>query len=91
MLVSFATCANAQRVSIGVVGGAALTDAFPEQTSCGSLDSFATGIRGNTPFKDYFVGARVQVRITDRWSVLADGLYRGGARDMGGGGERWKP
>jgi hypothetical protein len=70
----FVPCSNAQRVSIGVVGGAALTDAFPQQTY--STSGPFVGIRTYSPFKDYVVGARVLVRVTDRWSLLADGLYR---------------
>lgn len=75
VMLSLACPANAQRVSIGVVGGVALTDAFPEQTYAEN-GSFFTGVRTYSPFKDYVIGARVQVRITQRWSVLADGLYR---------------
>lgn len=77
ILLSLAARADAQRVSIGVVGGAAVTDAFPEQTYAYAVGSpFVTGIKTYSPFKDYVVGARVQVRINDRWSLLADGLYR---------------
>jgi hypothetical protein len=32
VLLVFAVHAHSQRVSLGVVGGAALTDAFPDQT-----------------------------------------------------------
>ncbi len=75
MLLSLAPRADAQRVSIGAVGGAALTDAFPEQIYPVS-GPFSTGIRTWSPFKDFVAGARVQARVTDRWSFLADGLYR---------------
>lgn len=74
-MLSLACRANAQRVGIGVVGGIALTDAFPEQTYAAS-GSFFARFGTYSPFKDYVLGARVQVRITQRWSVLADGLYR---------------
>ena len=75
VLLSLAARANTQRMSMGMVGGATLTAAFPNQTYSVS-SPFATGIRTYPPFKDYVAGARVQVRITGRWSLLADGLYR---------------
>ncbi len=75
VLLTFAIRADGQRVSLGVVGGVALTDAFPEQTFA-TPSSYAIGIRTYSPFKDYVVGARVQVRLTDHWAVVADGLYR---------------
>jgi hypothetical protein len=75
MLLIFAAPVEAQRISFGVVGGMATTDAFPNQTSPRAMADFV-GVRTWSPFKDYVVGARVEVRVTDRWSVLADGLYR---------------
>lgn len=75
LLLVSAEPANSQRISLGVAGGAALTDAFPDQISRVDLPS-AAGIRTYSPFKDYLIGARVQVRLTGRWSLLADGLYR---------------
>jgi hypothetical protein len=46
VLLAFAAPANSQRVSIGVVGGAALTDAFPNQFySYSVISSSVTGIR----------------------------------------------
>jgi len=63
--------------SIGVKGGAALTDAFENNTF--SYPNTVTGtaeIHNYSPSKDYVVGAFVEFRLPFGLGIEADGLYR---------------
>ena len=66
--------AFAQKISIGVVGGASATDAFQDQVfpaPPGFLSS-----RFYSPSKDYIVGGSLELGFSRHWSVEADGLFR---------------
>ena len=59
-------------ISVGVVGGMGLTDAFSNQTILGVDTSTHLYSRS----KDYIVGPSLEVRLPMHLSVEADGLYR---------------
>jgi Outer membrane protein beta-barrel domain len=60
-----------QNLSLGVVGGGSVTNAFQPYTPPGT-----DGNRLYSESKDYIVGAMVEWRFSAHWSVEADGLYR---------------
>ena len=57
-----------QTLSIGVVGGGSVTDAFPNDV--------VQPVGAYSPSKDYIVGPMVEWRFSPRWAIEADGLYR---------------
>src|SRR5258708_1734729 len=59
-------------ISVGVVGGVGLTDAFSNQTILGV--DISTHFYSRS--KDYIVGPSLEVRLPLHLSVEADGLYR---------------
>ena len=59
-------------ISVGVVGGMGVTDAFSNQTIPGAGASTHLYSRA----KDYIVGPSLEVRLPMHLSVEADGLYR---------------
>jgi len=63
--------AHAQRVSFGVIGGAALTNDFVAQTAMDLIP-----FRAYSTSKDYIVGPMVMVSLPGNFSVETDLLYR---------------
>jgi hypothetical protein len=68
LLFSAAMITVAQPVSVGVIGGVPITDAF--QTFRGNTSAYATHTNR------YVVGPTVQFNLPARFSVEVDGLYR---------------
>jgi hypothetical protein len=67
--------ASGLRLSIGLVGGAAVTDGFRTETVPESGDYFI-GTRFFSTSKDYIAGASIEMRFTPHWSIEADGMFR---------------
>jgi hypothetical protein len=72
-----------QRLSIGVVGGAGLTDGFRNETSRAAVLGGDTLTGSDTVYthtystsKDYIVGGKMELALVSRLSVEVDGLYR---------------
>lgn len=59
-------------VSIGMTGGAGLTDAFSSETAMG-VDTFAHAFSGSN---DYIVGPAIEIHLPLNLSVQFDSLYR---------------
>jgi hypothetical protein len=59
-------------VSIGIIGGGSLTDAFSSDTAMG-VDTFAHDF---SPSKDYIVGPTIELHLPLNISVEFDSLYR---------------
>jgi hypothetical protein len=81
LLLSFG--ASAQKISVGILGGGSLTDAYRDLTFYDFLPSpepgaaprlFAT--RFWSPSKDYVIGGVLEVRFNPRWSLEVNGLFR---------------
>lgn len=75
--------ASAQKVSVGIVGGASLTDGFRDQTIYNLAPSpdpgsppFFVGIRFWSPSKDYVVGGMLEFHFNPHWSLEVNGLFR---------------
>src|SRR5258706_7979566 len=72
--------AKAQKLSVGVVGGGSVTDAF--STSLVSSFFLANGMpiattsTSYSQSKDWVSGAMIEWRLTPSWSVGANGLFR---------------
>jgi hypothetical protein len=72
--------AKAQKLSVGVVGGGSVTDAF--STSLVSSSFLANGMSITTTStsysqsKDWVWGAMIEWQLTPSWSLEADGLFR---------------
>jgi Outer membrane protein beta-barrel domain len=67
---------HAQNLTLGLVGGGSLTDSFPTQNFPEGPPGGPIGIRFYSSEKDYIVGAMLEYRFTQHWSVEADGLFR---------------
>jgi hypothetical protein len=75
--------ASAQKVSVGIVGGASLTDGFRDQTVYSYLPSlepgspgFFVGTRFWSPSKDYLIGGMLEFHFNPHWSLEVNGLFR---------------
>lgn len=64
-----------QSLSIGLVGGAAVTDSFRTETVPESGDYFI-GTRFFSTSKDYIAGVSIEMRFTPHCSIEADGMFR---------------
>ena len=64
---------NAQHLTVGVIGGAAVTDAARDITRA---TTGTVGSRVWSQSKDWVAGAALEVQFTPRWSVEVDGMYR---------------
>jgi hypothetical protein len=70
---------KAQSLSLGVIGGASLTDAFSTSlvpSSFGNLPGSPVSSVSYSQSKDWVLGAIIEWRLTPSWSVEADGLFR---------------
>ena len=82
VFVLFQVSSFAQKPSIGIIGGGALTDGFQNQNvPASSLSGTGIGTSSATvhfysPSKDYVVGAMLELRLPFRLSIEADALYR---------------
>lgn len=74
-VVGMPRAAFGQSLSIGLVGGAAVTDGFRTETIPVSGNYFI-GMRFFSTSKDYIAGASIEMRFTPRWSLEADGMFR---------------
>ena len=63
--------ASGQSLSLGVVGGGSVTDAFQSYVPPG-----VDVIRLYSESKDYLIGPMVEWRFSPHWSLEVDGLYR---------------
>ena len=73
----FSRTAFPQSLSIGLIGGAAVTDGFRTQTIPVEFPNGGfVGIRYFSASKDYIAGASIEFRVTRHWSLEADGLFR---------------
>jgi hypothetical protein len=72
--LALSTCIYAQSLSVGVVGGAGLTDSFAKQTFPASLNLPITTFYSAS--KDYVVGPSLELHFTPNWSVEVEGLFR---------------
>jgi hypothetical protein len=72
--------AKAQKLSVGVVGGASVTDAFSASlvpsSFPGNLPGTPVGSVSYSQSKDWVLGAMIEWRLTSSWSLEADGLFR---------------
>ncbi len=68
--------AKAQKLSVGVVGGASVTDAFSTSFVSNSGPGTPVGSVSYSQSKDWVLGATIEWRLTSTWSVEADGLFR---------------
>src|ERR1035441_1720740 len=75
VVVGMPRAAFGQSLSIGLVGGAAVTDGFRTETIPVSGNYFI-GMRFFSTSKDYIAGASIEMRFTPRWSLEADGMFR---------------
>jgi hypothetical protein len=73
VLLFLISCANAQRLSLGVAGGGSPTDAFRDRTypqpPYDAEHSYSEA-------KDYFIGPTLEWQFSPRWSVEVDALFR---------------
>jgi hypothetical protein len=69
LLSSFISTCTAQNISIGILGGAGLTDAFPTVT-------IPDGIRFVSTSKDYLMGPTIEWRFSPSWALEGDGIFR---------------
>ena len=74
-MVDVPQAAFGQSLSIGLVGGAAVTDGFRTQTVPVSGNYFI-GMRFFSTSKDYIAGASIEMHFTPHWSIEADGMFR---------------
>lgn len=72
--LALSACSSAQSLSIGVVGGAGLTDSFGKQTLAGPSNLPVTTFYSGS--KDYVVGPSVELHFIPNWSIEVDGLFR---------------
>lgn len=73
----------AQKISVGVVGGGSLTDAYRDLTVFQFLPSLEPGAPSRlegarfwSPSKDYVIGGMLEVRFNPHWSLEVNGLFR---------------
>lgn len=74
--LTFSGTAFCQSLSIGLVGGVAVTDAFPTETIPGDFNGVIIDARYFSPAKDYIAGVSIEMRFTPCWSLEGDGMFR---------------
>ncbi len=74
--VTFSCTAFSQSLSIGLIGGVAVTDAFPTDTIPGDFNGVIIDARYFSPAKDYIAGVSIEMRFTPCWSLEGDGMFR---------------
>ncbi len=65
-----------QWLSLGVVAGGAVTNAYPTETTPVENDPGYIGIRYFSPSKDFVGGGRIELYLGSHWSLEGDVLYR---------------
>ena len=65
-----------QKLSLGIVAGGSLTDAFPTTTVPVGPEVGIAGFHNYSQAKDYIVGPAIEFKLSGHWSIEADGLYR---------------
>ena len=68
----------AQQMSLGVLGGGSATYAFEDKfyPDLPGSPSTGGGARFFSPSRDYLIGGTAAVRLTPRWSLQVDGIFR---------------
>jgi len=74
--LSFSISAYSQSLSIGLIGGAAVTDGYRTQTVPEAGDDYFIGTRVFSTSRDFLAGASVEIRFTPHWSIEGDGMFR---------------
>jgi hypothetical protein len=78
LLFVMVTGSRAQRLSFGIMGGGALSDAFRREVEPAGFGpiSTITGITFFSEARDLVAGATLELHLNPRWSIEADGLHR---------------
>jgi hypothetical protein len=74
--LTFSSAAFSQTLSIGVIGGAAVTDGYRTETVPEEWGGDFIGTRIFSTSKDFLAGASIEMRFTPHWSLETDGMFR---------------